>query len=89
MELERSTDVVRRFLSDPTNYESKQKCRNPSKLTTTTRRTIIRGVSQDNLSSAKIVKALQLSVKARCVSQIFSSVPHLHYSINELHAHQP
>ncbi|CDF34675.1 unnamed protein product [Chondrus crispus] len=78
-ELGRSRTVVTNFLRDQKRYNRKNAGGRPPKLTEADKRRILREGSKGDLGSAGIVKALQLSVKARRVRQVIAAAEHLRY----------
>ncbi|CDF35304.1 unnamed protein product [Chondrus crispus] len=78
-EIGRSRNVVNAFLRDQARYNRKNPGGGPRKLTAADQRRINREASKGVLSSAGIVKALQLNVKARRVRQVLQANKNLRY----------
>jgi len=78
-QLNRSRNLITRFLSDVSAYGKRKRTGRPKKLTEAAKRRLIRAAAEGSMGSRQLVKALQLEVKASRVRQVLAEVPHLRY----------
>ena len=76
-ELQRSRNIVRRFLSDPAGYGKSTTLGRPCKISKTALRRLLREASKGQLSSKQLQQALELNITPRRVRQILKSAPNL------------
>lgn len=76
----RSEKVVRNLLKDETNYGSKKTGpKKPTKVTPRLRRQIIKSVSNQVTSSAKVKSELGLDISARTIRDVIKKDPSIRY----------
>lgn len=75
--LDRSQDVIRKYLKDPAAYRTNKHKGRPPVIDQRTKRRIVRMAKHSGKSAYQIKHALKLQVSTRRVQQILSSNPHL------------